>query len=89
MCRPIAVEDGIVTLGFPEGQGFLRAVAERRRPILEDGIAAVLGQPVGVRCVATNLDLLPPLPTDDDAALILAEARRIFGEDDPDAASID
>ena len=31
VCRPIAVEDGIVTLGFPEDQGFLRAVAERRR----------------------------------------------------------
>jgi hypothetical protein len=36
---------------------------------------------VGVRCVATNLDLLPPLPADADAAHILAEAHRIFAED--------
>jgi len=89
VCRPIAVENGIVTLGFPEDQGFLRDVAERRRPVLEEGIGAVLGKPVGVRCVATNLDLVPPLPTRDDAAFVLAEARRIFGEDDPDAAAID
>ena len=89
VCRPIAVEDGIVTLGFPEDQGFLRAVAERRRTVLEDGIGAVLGRPVGVRCVATNLDLVPPLPADADAAFVLAEARRIFEGDDTDAAPVD
>lgn len=89
VCRPIAVEDGIVTLGFPEDQGFLRDVAERRRTVLEDGIGAVLGRPVGVRCVATNLDLVPPLPADADAAFVLAEARRIFGADDADAAPVD
>jgi len=83
------VEDGIVTLGFPEDQGFLRAVAERRRTVLEDGIGAVLGRPVGVRCVATNLDLVPPLPADADAAFVLAEARRIFEGDDADAAPVD
>ncbi|MEW5992325.1 MAG: DNA polymerase III subunit gamma/tau [Chloroflexota bacterium] len=89
VCRPIAVEDGIVTLGFPEDQGFLRDVAERRRTVLEDGIGAVMGRPVGVRCVATNLDLVPPLPADADAAFVLAEARRIFGGDDADAAPVD
>ncbi|MCI0582938.1 MAG: DNA polymerase III subunit gamma/tau [Chloroflexi bacterium] len=89
VCRPIAVEDGIVTLGFPEDQGFLRDVAERRRAVLEEGIAAVLGRPVGVRCVATNLDLVPPLPVDADAAFILAEARRIFGGEDADATPIE
>jgi DNA polymerase-3 subunit gamma/tau len=89
VCRPIAVEDGIVTLGFPEDQGFLRAVAERRRTVLEDGIGAVLGRPVGVRCVATNRDLVPPLPADADAAFVLAEARRIFEGDDADAAPVD
>jgi len=89
VCRPIAVEDGIVTLGFPEDQGFLRDVAERRRAVLEDGIGAILGRPVGVRCVATNLDLVPPLPADADAAFVLAEARRIFGADDTDAAPVD
>ena len=88
VCRPISVEDGIVTLGFPEDQGFLRAVAERRRTVLEEGIAAVLGHPIGVRCVATNLDLLPELPADADAAYVLAEARRIFGSDESDAAEV-
>jgi len=80
-CRPISVEDGVVTLGFPEGMGFLKDVAERRRPILEDGIGRLLGHAVVVRCVATNLDVLPQLPSDDEAAFVLAEARRIFGQD--------
>ena len=88
VCRPISVEDGIVTLGFPEDQGFLRDVAERRRAVLEDGIAAVLGRKFGVRCVATNLDLAPGPSSDADAALVLAEARRIFGADDPDVAEV-
>lgn len=88
VCRPIAVEGGIVTLGFPEDQGFLRDVAERRRSVLEDGIAAVLGRPIGVRCVATNLDLVPEIPPDAEAAFVLAEARRIFGSDEPDAADV-
>ena len=70
----------MVTLGFPEDQAFLRSVADRRKSILEDGISAVLGHPVGVRCVATNLDLVPELPMDDDAAVVLAQARRIFGD---------
>jgi len=89
VCRPIAVENGVVTLGFPEDQGFLRDVAERRRKVLEEGIGAVLGRAVGVRCVATNLDLLPPLPTDAEAAFILAEARRIFGGDEPEVSTVD
>jgi DNA polymerase-3 subunit gamma/tau len=89
VCRPIAVEDAIVTLGFPEDQGFLRDVAERRRSVLEEGIGAVLGRPVSVRCVATNLDLVAPLPADAEAAFVLAEARRIFGGDGPPADPVD
>ena len=81
-CRPISVEGNVVTLGFPEDQGFLRTVADRRRSVLEDGIGAVLGHPVSVRCVATNLDLVPELPADADAAFVLDQARRIFGDDD-------
>ncbi|HEX5826452.1 MAG TPA: DNA polymerase III subunit gamma/tau [Candidatus Limnocylindrales bacterium] len=80
-CRPIGVEGNVVTLGFPEEQGFLKDVAERRRPLLEQCIGEYLGHEVAVRCVATNLDLLPPLPADQDAARILEEAHRIFGED--------
>ena len=78
-----------MTLGFPEDQGFLRAVAERRKTVLEEGIGAVLGRPVTVRCVATNLDLVPAIPADADAAFVLAEARRIFGEDGPEASPVD
>ena len=81
VCRPIGVEGNVVTLGFPEEQAFLRDVAERKRPKLEEGLGQFLGRAVGVRCVATNLDLLPPLPADDDAARILAEAQRIFADD--------
>ena len=87
-CRPISVEDGIVTLGFPEDKSFLRAVAERRKNVLEDNISAVLGRPVGVRCVATNIDVLPDLPSDAEAAWVLAEARRIITEDGADTAEV-
>jgi hypothetical protein len=87
-CRPIGVEGNMVTLGFPEEQGFLRDVAERRRPLLEQCIGEFLGHEVGVRCVATNLDLLPPLPADAEAEHILAEARRIFAEDRADVPEV-
>jgi DNA polymerase III subunit gamma/tau len=80
-CRPIGVEGSTVTLGFPEEQAFLRDVAERRRTNLEEGIARFLGRPVAVRCVATNLDLLPAMPGDSEAEHILSEARRIFADD--------
>jgi DNA polymerase-3 subunit gamma/tau len=88
-CRPISVEGNVVTLGFPEDQAFLRSVADRRKSVLEDGISAVLGHPVGVRCVATNLDLVPELPVDEDAAVVLAQARRIFGDDVADAGEVE
>jgi DNA polymerase-3 subunit gamma/tau len=87
-CRPISVEGNIVTLGFPEGQAFLKDALERRRPLLEDGIGTILGRPVNVRCVATNLELVPPVPGDADAAFVLAEARRIFGEDLVDVGEV-
>jgi len=88
VCRPISVEEGIVTLGFPEDKAFLRDVAERRRMVLEENISAVLGRSVAVRCVATNVDVVPDLPTDDEAAWVLAEARRIFGEEGADPAEV-
>ncbi len=88
VCRPISVEDGVVTLGFPEDKAFLRAVAERRRNVLEENISAVLGRPVAVRCVATNIDVVPDLPSDEEAEWILTEARRIFGEEGADTAEV-
>jgi hypothetical protein len=87
-CRPVSVEGNVVTLGFPEDKAFLRAVADRRRGVLEEGIGAVLGRPVAVRCVATNLDLVPELPADAEAEFVLAEARRIFGDDASDPAEV-
>jgi hypothetical protein len=87
-CRPIGVEGTVVTLGFPEEQGFLKDVAERRRPLLEECIGAFLGHDVGVRCIATNLDLTPPLPGDQDAERILEEAHRIFADDRLDVPDI-
>jgi hypothetical protein len=88
VCRPISVEGNVVTLGFPEDKAFLRQVAERRKGVLEENISAVLGRTVAVRCVATNLDVVPDLPTDDEAAWILAEARRIFGEEGGEPAEV-
>jgi DNA polymerase-3 subunit gamma/tau len=87
-CRPISVEDGVVTLGFPEDKSFLRAVAERRRTVLEENVSAVLGRSVAVRCVATNIDVVPELPADAEAAWVLAEARRIFEADEPNPAEV-
>jgi len=87
-CRPVSVEDGVVTLGFPESKAFLKDLLEKRRSILEESISAVLEHSVAVRCVATNIDVLPDLPTDEEAAWILAEAKRIFGEEGADPAEV-
>ena len=87
-CRPVSVEDNTVTLGFPESKAFLKDLLEKRRPFLEEHIGTVLGRSVAVRCVATNIDVLPDLPSDEEAAWILAEARRIFGEEGADPAEV-
>ena len=44
--------------------------------VLEDGIAAVIGRPVAVRCVVTNLELVEPV--DSGEGDLVAQARRIF-----------
>ncbi|MEI7745694.1 MAG: hypothetical protein WCK58_18305, partial [Chloroflexota bacterium] len=87
-CRPMGVEGRIVTIGFPEEKVFLKDATERRRPLLEECLAAFLGHDVGVRLIATNLDLVPPLPDDQEAATILAEAGRIFAEDRLDVPDV-
>jgi DNA polymerase-3 subunit gamma/tau len=85
-CRPIEMSGNQVVLGFPEGKAFLRDVAERRRTHLEEGIGRVLGHPVAVRLVATNLDLLPaPAAEETD---LLTMARRIFADDLVDADEV-
>lgn len=87
-CRPIGVEANVVTLAFPEEKAFFKDIAERRRANLEAGLAQFLGHDVGVRCVATNFELVPPLPSDVDEARILDEANRIFAEDLADVPEI-
>jgi DNA polymerase III subunit gamma/tau len=87
VCRPIAVDGDVVTLGFPEGQSFLKDVAERRRATLEDVIGRALGRTVAVRLEATNLEL-PESSVDDDAERIMDAARRIFGEELVDASEV-
>ena len=87
-CRPVSADDNLVTLGFPESKAFLRDLLEKRRAILEEHISAVLGHPVAVRCVATNVDVAPDVPTDAEAAWILAEARRIIDAEGADPAEI-
>ena len=87
-CRPIGVEGNMVTLGFPEEKAFLKDALERRRRNLEQGIGAYLGHEVGVRCIASNLDLVPPLPDDQEAERILAEANRIFADDRLDVPEV-
>jgi DNA polymerase-3 subunit gamma/tau len=86
-CRPVSLDGPVVTLGFPEDQAFLKDALERRRPLLEDGIGRVLGQAVNVRCVATNLEHVPPVPVG-DAADLISEARRIFADDLVDVGEV-
>jgi len=85
-CRPVEIRDGVVVLGFPENRAFLREKAEQRRAAFEDGLQQVLGRPIGVRCVVTNVELLEPVATESDD--LVAQARRIFEGDLADVADI-
>jgi hypothetical protein len=82
-CRPVAVDGAIVTLGFPEEQAFLKEQAERRRAGIESGIATVVGHPVTVKCVVANVELAATGSDD-----LVAEARRIFGEELMDVGEV-
>ena len=88
MCRPVALDGVIVTLGFPEEQAFLREIAERKKANIEAGIREVIGRDIGVRCVVANIEVPVAVPGTDDGFLI-AEARRIFGDDLADVVEID
>ena len=84
-CRPIAVDGNVVTLGFPEAKAFLKDHAERRRQDVEEAVGSHLGREVSVRSVATNIEVAPIVAADD----LVAEAKRIFGEDLVEVAEID
>jgi len=86
--RPVGVDGAIVTIGFPEEKEFMRATTERKRAPIELVIGSVLGREVTLRCIVSNLDLLPPLPDDQEAASILAEAHRIFAEERIDVPEV-
>jgi DNA polymerase-3 subunit gamma/tau len=87
-CRPVALDGVIVTLGFPEEQAFLREIAERKKANIEAGIREVIGHDVGVRCIVANIEVPAPATGGDDGFL-MAEARRIFGDDLADVVEID
>jgi len=86
--RPVSVEGNVVTLGFPEEKAFLRDHAEKRKAAFEAAIGDRLGHAVSVRCVISNLDALPPLPDDQEAASILEEAHRIFADERIDVPEV-
>jgi len=86
VCRPVEVRDGVVVLGFPEDQVFLRDIAERKKAALEEGLRHVLGRSVGVRCVATNVALLEPV--EPGSADLVEQALRIFEGDLADVRDI-
>ena len=75
-CRPVELRDGFLVLGFPEDQAFMRDIAERKRLVLEEGIASIIGRSVAVRCVVTNLELVEPV--DSGEGDLVSQARRIF-----------
>jgi hypothetical protein len=84
--RPVEVSDGVVVLGFPEDQAFLRDIAERKKRMLEDAVREVMGADYAVRCVATNV----AAPDDGDGAAVDAFeiARRIFEGEIVDAKDV-
>ncbi len=87
-CAPIAADDGVVTVAFPEAQAFLRERAEKRRDVIERGFDAALGRKVVVRFVTSNV--VPAMPAEErEAERLLAEARRIFADDIAGIAEVD
>ncbi len=83
-CRPVELRDGALVLGFPEDQAFMRDIAERKRRVLEEGIASVIGHHVAVRCVVANLELVEPVHSGEGD--LVSRAQQIF---DGELASID
>lgn len=87
-CRPVEIRERIVVLGFPEEQAFMRDIAERKKPALEEGVAKVLGSGFGVRCVLANLDGLEPLPASGEDDDLVASFKEIFAGDLADVVEI-
>jgi DNA polymerase-3 subunit gamma/tau len=88
-CRPVRLEGRMVVLGFPEDKAFLREKAEQRHAAFEEAIGGVVGTDVGIRCVSTNLEALPPLPHEAIGRENLDVARRVFAGDLADASDVE
>jgi hypothetical protein len=88
-CRPVRLDGHVVVLGFPEDKAFLREKAEQRHAAFEEVIGGVIGAEVGIRCVSTNLDALPPLPHEAIGLENVGAARRIFAGDLADATDVE
>ena len=88
-CRPVRLDGRVVVLGFPEDKAFLREKAEQRHAAFEEAIGGVVGTDVGIRCVSTNLESLPPLPHEAIGRENLAVARRVFAGDLADATDVE
>ena len=88
-CRPVRLDGRMVVLGFPEDKAFLREKAEQRHAAFEEAIGGVVGTDVGIRCVSTNLEALPPLPHEAIGRENLDVARRVFAGDLADASDVE
>jgi hypothetical protein len=90
-CRPVEVSGATIVLGFPESQAFMRDVATRKQRKLEEGIGEVLGRAVAVRCVATNVELIPQdvLARASGGEDLVEQARKIFADDLADVAEVE
>jgi hypothetical protein len=89
-CRPLEVSGATIVLGFPESQAFMRDIATRKQRKLEEGIGEVLGRAVAVRCVATNVELIPQeLTAAGGSEDLVTQARKIFADDLADVAEVD
>ena len=68
----------------------MRDIATRKQRKLEEGIGEVLGRAVAVRCVATNIELIPQeLATASGGEDLVTQARKIFADDLADVAEVD
>jgi DNA polymerase III subunit gamma/tau len=88
-CRPVEVQAGVVVLGFPESQAFLRDIAERKRTVLEQGMGEVIGRPIAVKCVVSNIEISGSESGIGAADELVAQARRVFADDLVDVAEVE
>ncbi len=78
--RALVVANEAVT-GAELREGLLRR--------LEEGIGEVLGRAVAVRCVATNIELIPQELAAAGGGDLVSQARKIFADDLADVAEVE